>query len=100
VRFIRSGFCFTLSRRRQKPNELQSLKIRLTELLELLDRNDIAVPIVEEHSKKAFRTRGAGNAQDKKKERKKVGILKEENRLKSVCRASFILQENVLRNLR
>ncbi len=57
--------------RRRRPNELQILKERVSELLNVFEEKGVAVPLVEEETRKAFRTRGAGNAQDKKKERKK-----------------------------
>ncbi len=51
---------------------LTQKKTRLTELLELCDRNGVPVPlIIDSATSKAFRTRGAGNAQNKKEERRR-----------------------------
>ncbi len=57
--------------RPKRQSKLDGLKVRVAELLAELDRHAIAVPLVEEPTKKAFRTRGAGNAQNKKTERRR-----------------------------
>jgi hypothetical protein len=56
--------------RRRKKGRLQRDKERLAELLHIFQREGIAIPLVSEPSRKAYRSRGAGAAQDKKRERK------------------------------
>lgn len=50
---------------------LDLLKQRVTALLRLLDDNGRPIPVIESVGPaKAFRSRGAGSAQDKKRERR------------------------------
>lgn len=76
--------------RRKKPNELQSLKSELSYLLTVFEGEGIFIPPVQEQTRKAFRTRGAGNAQNKKQERKKDELTLVKER---VTELKAILQE-------
>lgn len=56
--------------RTPRVGKLEGQKKRLAMLLERLEREGIAIPLVEGTTQKSWRSRGAGAAQDKKRERK------------------------------
>jgi hypothetical protein len=55
----------------RRKSKLDVLKERVAELLAEFDRLGVSVPLVETDTSKAYRTRGAGNAQNKKTERRR-----------------------------
>lgn len=57
-----------------KPNEHDRLKQELTVLLQEYERLGLPIPPPEFETQKTQRTRGAGNAQNKKQERRKAEL--------------------------